>query len=361
MITIKDLELDFNDILILPKTGKSELSSRNETNLIKKYACVHSSVTFSGIPIIAANMDGIGTFSVAEILTSYKIFTALHKFYEIDQYIDFYNKSEDYDEYCFYSMGNNDADLQKFKALIKKYKSPKLICLDAANGYIASFREKVKIIRDLAPKSYIMAGNVVDSDACTSLVDAGASCVKVGIGSGAHCMTRIVAGVGRPQLSTILDCVNLRNGDICSDGGCVSPGDIGKALGAGSDFVMLGSMLAGSDESESTPITESYLNPATCKVENKKFVIFYGMSSTTAMKKHNSLRGYRSSEGRVSKVECSGPISKKIDYILGGIRSTLTYVGCNDIKDLPNNFNAVRVSGKQTHNTSFQDQTIEDN
>lgn len=357
----KESELDFNDILILPQKTELSLNSRNDTNLIKEYSCVHSSVKFSGIPIIAANMDGVGTFSMAKTLMKEKIFTAFHKFYSIEKYIDFYKQYEEAENYCFYTLGNNDNDLDKFKELVGKYKCPKLICMDAANGYIKSFEERLKIIRDIAKNSYIIAGNVVDVLSCDDLINAGASCIKVGIGSGGHCTTRLVAGIGRPQLSTLLDCVNLKRGDICSDGGCVTPADISKALGTGSDFVMLGSMLSGSSDSESKIVTESFMNHSTNKIECKQYVIFYGMSSTLAMKEHNSLRGYRTSEGRVSKVEYKGSITNVINYILGGVRSTLTYVGCDDIKDLPNHCNVVKISGKQTHNMTFEHITIKDN
>jgi GMP reductase len=165
--------------------------------------------------------------------------------------------------------------------------------------------------------------------------------------SGAVCTTRLQTGVGYPQLSAIIECADAAHGldaHIIADGGCTCPGDVAKAFAAGADFVMLGSMLAGHNEGGGEIITELHAtskiilddwgNPAS-QYDEKKFVEFYGMSSATAMNKHHGgVAEYRSSEGRTVRVPYRGAVSNTVLNILGGLRSTLTYVGAQNLKQL---------------------------
>jgi GMP reductase len=156
------------------------------------------------------------------------------------------------------------------------------------------------------------------------LILAGADVVKVGIGPGSVCTTRIQTGVGYPQLSAVIECADAAHGlggHIIADGGCTCPGDVAKAFGAGADFVMLGGMLAGHDEGDN--------------VSDDQTVQFYGMSSDTAMNKHSGgVASYRSSEGRTVDIPYRGPVENTVKDILGGLRSTCTYVGAPSLKQL---------------------------
>jgi GMP reductase len=272
-------------------------------------------------------MDTIGTFEMAEALFEYDMCTALHKHYTVDQLTDFYSKHSSYDHLLFYTMGIGDGDFEKFYDFCDKNGPPKNICVDVANGYMTRFPYAVSEVRKAAPNSIIMAGNVVDATATYRLVEAGASIVKVGIGSGSACTTRLMTGVGRPQLSTVLDCANAAHGMnalICSDGGCVHPGDVNKAIGGGADFVMLGGMLSGHDE----------CGGEVMDVDGNKFMQYYGMSSDTAMNKHSGgVANYRTSEGRTLMVPYRGPVSGTVEKILGGLRSYMLYVGAQRLKE----------------------------
>ena len=155
------------------------------------------------------------------------------------------------------------------------------------------------------------------------------------------CTTRVKTGVGYPQLSAIIGCADAAHGLgglIISDGGCSTPGDVAKAFGAGADFVMLGGMLAGHDESGGELIEK----------EGKKYRLFYGMSSATAMKKHaGGVADYRASEGKTVQVPYRGPVENTVLDILGGIRSTCTYVGASKLKELSKRTTFIRVAEQE--------------
>lgn len=333
----ESVKLDFKDVLIRPK--RSTLSSRKEVDISREFTFKWSGRSFKGVPIIAANMDGVGTFEMAE---GFKkdgngLSVALTKHYSIDQLTAFFKKNGGAS--VWYSMGIADADQKKFKEFLKKKpKGLEKICIDVANGYSEQFVDFVKRIRDVDPDLTVMAGNVVTGEMVEELILSGADIVKVGIGPGSVCTTRRMTGVGYPQLSAIIECADAAHGLgglICADGGCTVPGDIAKAFGGGADFVMLGGMLAGHDESGEKIVTEG----------DKKFVTFYGMSSDTAMKKHKGgVAEYRASEGKTVKVPYRGPVSATLQDILGGLRSACTYVGAKKLKELTKRTTFIRVS-----------------
>ena len=350
-----DMKLDYKDVLIRPK--RSTLGSRKEVNLLRKFTYRNYTPSFpeniedhhyEGIPIMAANMDGVGTFEMADALAKRAIFTCLVKTYSTEQLIDFFN-TDDYlrTNYVAMSIGITDDDWCKFQNVYGMADGNlKYLCVDVANGYSERFTQFIKKIRDSYPHIVIIAGNVVTGEMTEELILSGADIVKVGIGPGSVCTTRIQTGVGYPQLSAVMECMDAAHGlggHIIADGGCTCPGDVAKAFGAGADFVMLGGMLAGHDEGGGEVITKTY---ATNEVspsgatgsfikETKQFVQFYGMSSKAANEKHfGGLKEYRSSEGRDVLVPYRGNVENTIQDLLGGIRSTCTYAGAKSLKQL---------------------------
>ena len=325
----RDFKLDFDDVLIRPK--RSTLSSRRLVDLNRKFEFRHSNETWEGIPVIAANMDTTGTFEIAESLKKEKMLTAIHKFYSLDQWAKAINSSQIDLEHCAITFGVEEAEnAEEFFNYLEKnnLNKPKFICLDVANGYTELFLDLVKKIRSKFDNPLI-AGNVVTGEMTEALILAGADIVKIGIGPGSVCTTRTVTGVGYPQLSAIIECADAAHGlrgHVISDGGCSKPGDVAKAFGAGADFVMLGGMFAGHEESGGELIEK----------DGKKYKQFYGMSSDTAMERYyGDIKNYRASEGETIALEYKGPIDKTIQQILGGLRSAATYVGAKDIKNLP--------------------------
>ena len=325
----RDFKLDFDDVLIRPK--RSTLSSRRLVDLNRKFEFRHSNEIWEGIPVIAANMDTTGTFEIAESLKKEKMLTAIHKFYSLDQWAKSINSNQIDLEHCAVTFGVEEAEnADEFFNYLKKNKlnKPKFICLDVANGYTELFLDLVKKIRSKFDNPLI-AGNVVTGEMTEALILAGADIVKIGIGPGSVCTTRTVTGIGYPQLSAIIECADAAHGlrgHVISDGGCSTPGDVAKAFGAGADFVMLGGMFAGHEESGGELIEK----------DGKKYKQFYGMSSDTAMERYyGDIKNYRASEGETIALEYKGPIDKTIQQILGGLRSAATYVGAKDIKDLP--------------------------
>ncbi len=322
-----EVKLDFKDVLLRPK--RSSLNSRSQVNLIRDFTFRNSGHKWSGIPIMAANMDTIGTFEMFYELKKESLFTCLHKHYDILQLNEFCRSLGDSDfDYFALSTGTSENDFNKIKTVIRQNPKVSFVCVDVANGYSVHFSDFVKKIRDEFPKITIIAGNVVTAEMTEQLILDGADIVKIGIGPGSVCTTRIQTGVGYPQLSAIIECADAAHGlkgHIIGDGGCVCPGDVAKAFGGGADFVMLGGMLSGHDECTGAIIEK----------DGKKYKEYYGMSSQKAMERYNGgLAHYRSSEGREVKVPYRGPVENTIRDILGGVRSTCTYVGAARLKGL---------------------------
>lgn len=352
----KEIKLDFSDVLIKPR--KSNIPSRSCVSLSRTFVFKNGR-KLSCIPIIAANMDGIGTFSMAKKLSEHHMMTALRKHYTADQFVNFYNNNNT--DLIFYSFGLNDSDSEKLSITKKKIPNLNKVCIDVANGYSSLFVDLIKKHRDNYPDDIIMAGNVVSGEMTEELINAGVDIVKIGIGSGALCTTRVMAGVGIPQFSAILECTDsarVNNGYICSDGGIVNPGDLGKAFGAGADFVMLGSVLAGhyeSDEPVYSPDKKDqlacspsdYFSMANTYPSSSNYIKVYGMSSDTAQKKHvGEVKEYRSSEGRTLYIPYKGFVNNTVLSFLGGLRSTLTYTGSQNLDDLYHNTTFIQVNNQ---------------
>jgi GMP reductase len=380
-----DIKLDYKDVLIRPK--RSTLSSRSEVDLERKFTFRNyqpadledlvNDYHYRGIPIMAANMDGVGTFEMAEALAEQGLFTCLVKNYskhDIVAWLD-NGKGRSINNNWAYSMGITQYDLDKLDTVmgITFEGDIKYVCIDVANGYSEKFVEVIKEVRQKYPHLVIIAGNVVTGEMTEELILSGADIVKVGIGPGSVCTTRIQTGVGYPQLSAVIECADAAHGlggHIIADGGCTSPGDVAKALAGGADFVMLGGMLAGHDQGGGEVVSKWYNtgeyrhtgSPETFEsyspiIEEKKFVQFYGMSSKAANDKHfGGLKDYRASEGREVLVPYRGDVNATVQDILGGVRSSMTYCGARRLKDFAKCATFVRCT--QTHNPVYEKNTI---
>ena len=353
----QDVKLDYKDVLIRPK--RSTLTSRKDVDLERKFVFRNYTPNFPeniedehyhGIPIMASNMDGVGTFAMANTLAKQGIFTCLVKTYSQEELTDFFNNANhDITSSVAMSIGTGNADYDKFVQVYARVGAKlKYLCIDVANGYSEAFVSHVRNIRKIYQHIVIIAGNVVTGEMTEELILAGADIVKVGIGPGSVCTTRIQTGVGYPQLSAVIECADAAHGlggHIIADGGCTCPGDVAKAFAAGADFVMLGGMLAGHDEGGGEVISKWYNSEEYTQTEDgkfianpmveKKFVKFYGMSSDAANTKHfGGLKDYRSSEGREVLVPYRGAVQTTLQDLLGGIRSTCTYAGATTLKQL---------------------------
>ena len=338
----EEIKLDYSDVLFRPK--RSTLKSRKDVDLNRKYTFKHSRSSWKGIPIIASNMDGVGEIDVAKKLSSHKLMTALTKQHDINQIGTIYKKNIFFDSIAL-SCGTSKDSNNRLNSILKKYPKFKFMCIDVANGYSENFSNFVSEVRKKYPKKTIIAGNVVTADMTQELVLSGADIVKVGIGPGSVCTTRIQTGVGYPQLSAVMECADAAHGlgaHIIADGGCTCPGDVAKGFGAGADFVMLGGMLAGHKEGGGDIIEENGI----------KFIEFYGSSSEEANEKHyGGLANYRSSEGKKVKIQMKNSLDSTIRDILGGVRSSCTYVGASSLKQLSKCTTFVRVNNQ--YNDTF--------
>ena len=327
-----DPKLDFNNVLIRPK--RTILKSRSDVEIEREFTFPHSTSTWKGVPVIASNMDTIGTIQVYQELSKHKIITALHKFYELD---DLKNVGLNKDYYMI-STGISETDYRRLRNILDNL-DVKWVCIDVANGYMQQLVDFCKKVRENYPDKILVAGNVVSREMTEELIINGkVDVVKIGIGPGSACVTRLKTGVGMPQLSAVIesgDAAHGLNGYIISDGGITCPGDMAKAFGGGADFVMVGGQFAGHDE-----------NPGDIVEENgQKYKIFYGMSSEHAMKKHyGKMENYRSSEGRFIKIKYKGPIENTVLDFLGGVRSTCTYINAKCIKNMSKCTTFVMVS-----------------
>lgn len=326
--------------MIRPK--RSTLKSRSEVSLEREFTFLHSNIVWKGVPIMAANMDTVGTFEMAEALGKHNIFTAIHKHYSIDEWQQFAsNASNQTLRNIAVSTGIGKTDAEKTAQILNEFPAINFICIDVANGYSEHFVGFVKQMRAKHSNKVILAGNVVTGEMVEELLLAGADIIKVGIGPGSVCTTRVKTGVGYPQLSAIIECADAAHGlggQIISDGGCKIPGDIAKAFGGGADFVMLGGMLAGHEQSGGSLVEKN----------GNQYKIFYGMSSETAMNKHvGGVAEYRASEGKTVEIPYRGHVDVTINDILGGVRSTCTYVGASRLKELTKRTTFIRVQEQE--------------
>lgn len=343
-----DIKLDYKDVLLRPK--RSTMGSRKEVDLQRTYKFRNSQREYTGIPVMAANMQGVGTFGMAEELIKVPLFTCLDKTYQpadIWGWLGNHVHKPDLCRNVAVSTGITDIDDERIEATLKLCRSIQYVNIDVANGYSERFLDYVARFRDKHPELTIIAGNVVTADITEELLLKGADIVKVGIGPGSVCTTRIKTGVGYPQLSAVMECADAAHGlggHIIADGGCSSPGDVVKAFGAGADFVMLGGMMAGTTEGIGY------------EVRDGGTVEFYGSSTTNAQEDTGGVQKHRTSEGRVVSLPYKGSVTNVVTDVLGGLRSGCTYVGANKLKNLSKCTTFVQC--KTTHNPVFEDLQI---
>jgi GMP reductase len=381
MLTNLEEKYDYSDVLIVP--NESDIRSRSEVNLTRDFSFKWSTQKRSGIGIVAANMDTVGTLSMARAMSDFGLFTALHKHITIRDYLSLGVTER---AMVFFTIGVQAWDIERLKILVADGNAPGMVCIDIANGHLSILDDAIRQVRALIPDAVIMAGNVVTAHRAVEIIMAGADIVKVGIGPGSACTTRKQTGVGYPQLSAVYECaraVDEVGGMVCADGGCTVPGDVGKAFIAGADFVMLGGMLAGTDESGGHILLHSKVPSKSVKVVqyagrdcyqfqqstyydlhslpdeawdtvtlDEPKMLFYGMSSDTAMDKYSGgVAEYRSSEGRTVLIPYKGKVKRVVIDLLGGLRSTMTYIGCTDIANIA--YSATFVKTRRQLNTVF--------
>ena len=338
----EEIKLDYSDVLFRPK--RSTLKSRKEVDLSRTYKFKHSNKEWSGIPIIASNMDGVGELDVAISLAKHNIMTALTKQHDLQIINDFKSIKKIFN-YIALSCGTSKESFTRLNQILSEHSYFQFICIDVANGYSENFSHFISSVREKHPSKTIIAGNVVTADMTQELILSGADIVKVGIGPGSVCTTRVQTGVGYPQLSAVIECADAAHGlgaHIIADGGCTCPGDVSKAFGGGADFVMLGGMLAGHKEGGGKIIKQNGID----------YIEFYGSSSEEANDKHyGGLANYRSSEGKKVKIPFRGGLDNTIRDILGGVRSSCTYVGALTLKQLSKCTTFIRVSNQ--YNDTF--------
>jgi GMP reductase len=336
------IKLDYSDVLMRPK--RSTLISRRDVSLEREFTFRYSDITYKGIPIMAANMDTTGTFEMARALLKFNMFTCIHKHYDMDGWKEGIITDAGpcpAVKNIAISTGISTPDFIRTSDVLAAFDEVQYICVDVANGYTENFVRFIRKMRKAFPTKVIIAGNVVTADMTEALILAGADVVKVGIGPGSVCTTRKKTGVGYPQLSAVIECADAAHGLkglIVADGGCTCPGDVAKAFAAGSDFVMLGGMLAGHAEGGGKIISETGDYP---------MVEFYGMSSETAQFIHgDGLTGYRASEGKRVLIPYKGEVENTVKDILGGVRSACTYTGSTQLKELSKRTTFIRVNNQ---------------
>ena len=331
MFYSSEKKLNFKDVLIVPKSSK--INSRKDVVLDTKILFPASGINWTGVPIMASNMDNVGTFEMGFALQNFHMTNAVSKFYNKDAWVKSISNGLDL-EFNFITFGLQEiSEIDEIISYIlqKTNKNIKTIVFDIPNGYIEKFSKIISEARKQFPDLGIIAGNVVTSEGVKQIMDSGADGVKVGIGSGGVCDTTETTGIGYPQLAAVIDCsieVKKYGGFIVSDGGVKITGDISKAFAAGSGFVMLGSLLAAHKESMAPIIRK----------ENRNYRELYGMSSTQAMTKHyGGVADYRTSEGKSILVEDRGPVKYTLNKMLGALRSTCTYINAKNIGEIHKN------------------------
>ncbi len=346
----QEVKLDFSDVLLRPK--RSTLSSRKDVSIERKFKFYHSPKTWTGMPMMTANMASCGTFEMAETLAPYKIITTFHKYYSVEDYKKFFKKFNNPD-YISYTLGIRENDEKQLEAMIKAklIDNFSFITIDVPNGYVNRFANAVREIRELCPNHIIIAGNVVSKEMTEELILAGADIVKVGIGPGSACTTRRMTGVGMPQLSAIIECADAAHGIannqgvglIIGDGGLIHPSDVAKAFCGGADFVMSGQLFSGFEESGGKTVTKN----------GKKYKEYYGSSSNKALKEnYGKKESHRASEGRYTLIPHKGSLHDSLQDLFGALRSTGTYIGARKLKEFSRRATFVMVHNQI--NTSLQ-------
>lgn len=318
MLTTLD-GITFDDVLLVPQF--SELASRSEADISTKIGSIELK-----IPIISSNMDTITDFHMARAMAQNGCLGILHRYSHASFVAEDLQQLMNEKHVPVPSIGVMSQDYEKAESYREFTNS---ICVDVAHGDSVLVCAMVSNLVKLGYKN-IVAGNVVTAAGTKRLIQAGANIIKVGVGPGSVCTTRIVTGHGFPQLTAIELCASAAKeagAYIIADGGIRSSGDIVKALAAGADAVMLGGMFAGYDETPSAQMK-----------------VYRGMASVDAQMEFRGRVGNNTAEGITIDIENKGPVKNLIDELSGGIRSGLSYSGCRTIEELQKNAIFIRIT-----------------
>lgn len=306
--------LSFDDVLLLPQS--SNIKSRSEIDLSGKIG----NTNFS-LPIIASPMDTVTEAEMASAMYERGGLGIIHRYNSVEEQCDIVKDSE---LRVVGAAVGVSGDFEK-RAWSLYDSGVKVMCIDIAHGHHTLMKNAIKLLKqNFGDEVSIIAGNVATPAAYQDLVEWGADAVRVGIGGGSICSTRVQTGHGMPTFQSVYDCARLGcDIPIVADGGVKNAGDIVKALAAGADFVMLGSLLAGTDESPG----ESFLS-----ADGKKYKVYRGMASVEAQK---DWRGEaRSLEGISTTIPHKGSVVSILDNLRQNIRSGLSYSGCRNVREL---------------------------
>ena len=336
MIKHRGLGLTFDDVLLVPK--KTNLSSRSQVDLSTQLT---PKIKLK-IPLISANMDTVTESAMAIGLAQLGGIGIIHRFLSIERQVEEVKKVKKKNLLVGAAVGIKNEALARVEALIKA--KTDVIVLDIAHGHSVYLLKFLKKLTKKFKKTEFIAGNVATAEATQELIDAGAAAVKVGIGPGALCSTRVVAGAGVPQLTAIDDCVQVarkRGIPIIADGGIRSSGDIVKALAAGASSVMIGTLFAGCEESPALAFFR----------HNKRYKLTRGMASVMATYDRQfknkgvkqDLQKY-AAEGVEAVVAYHGSVTAMVSQLLGGIRSGFSYCGSRNLKEVWQKAEFIQIS-----------------
>jgi IMP dehydrogenase len=318
----------YNDVLIVPKYNKvfSRRDVSFKTKVTRNYELK--------IPIISANMDTVCESKMAIAIGKLGGLGVIHRFMTIEDQCNEVKLVKKQKLIVAVAIGINDYEIRVPK-LIKA--GVNILVIDVAHGHSKRAGKTLDWLKENYPKVDIMVGNIATKDAAEYFLSKGADAIKIGVGPGSMCTTRIMTGAGVPQITAIMDVYEATQGKIpiCADGGIRNPGDIVKAIGAGADTVMLGYVIAGTDE-------------APGEIVDKKYKVYRGSASFDATVKKLNLNGNSSVpisvEGEKTNIECKGPIKPIIEKYLGGLASGMTYVGAHDLEKLKGKADFIKMS-----------------
>jgi len=322
--------LTFDDVLLVP--GYNGIQSRQN---------VATLVDIAGhpfeIPLISSNMDTITESGMANAMASLGGMAILHRFCTIEANVEMLKKSTDKRRVGI-SVGLGKDGLERADALVSAGAS--IICVDVAHGHSKEVNRTVRALKEKhGDNILVIAGNVATYAGADYLAAAGADIIKVGIGSGSVCTTRIKTGFGVPQLTALQECCKVDR-LLISDGGVKCPADAVKALAAGASFVMLGGILAGTDETPGQSTVKKGRDGKDIPIKR-----FRGMASREAQEDFmGGMSEWKTAEGVSVDVPCRGPVKNIILDIMGGIRSGMTYCGASTIKDLQRKAQFMEIS-----------------
>lgn len=322
--------LSFDDITLVPRYNN--IMSRRDVDTGIQFGKLRLVV-----PVFASNMDTVTGPAMARKMYELGGLGFLHRFCSIEQNVEMYmniHHPASHDGESVVSLGVNEG-LDRFQALYEV--GARYFCVDIAHGHSKEVGRIIRQIKEATGDSFVIAGNVCTAEGAEYLVDKGADAIKVGIGPGSVCSTRVKTGFGVPQFTAIQECRHV-NCFLIADGGIKTPGDAVKAFAAGADAIMLGGMLAGTDETPGK-VENRWDNLADALANNfvkaKQYKVFRGMASKEAQEDFmGSMSDWKTAEGVEIKIEPKGPVANVIADLMGGIRSGMTYCGANNIRQI---------------------------